>query len=356
MPRINRVLALYNRLREGPCTVSQFCEQENHPTTSTRQIYRNLKDVAQLATTHGETLAQESDGRYNRKIWTIRPNADQLPLPADDLDTYYISRAVLLGVFTKQRAESLDRMQEVIRQRVMSSKAIKYKAGLSDQTITNSHFYENKVTTQLDAKLKDVLWAIGQQLALEITGLSGDATSVGSLIALPIEVLPIKIIFHRGCFYLATLCSADQRVLVFQVDQLIYRIGKSFRRTSKLVKRVDDDSGNRFGVTQNNDTTVYTIRLQFSDITGKFVGEQNWHKSQTMTETPGPNGEPNCILTFRCGINRELVGWIFQWMSNVNVLGPPELIKLYNQQLDTMHRASEKRSDEPLPYSNIFEP
>ncbi len=134
MPRITRVLALYNRLKKGPCTIGQLTEQEADVMISTRQIYRDLKDVAQLAETHEETLVQESDGRYNRKIWTIRPDADQLPLPADDLDTYYISRAVLPGVFTKERAESLNRMQEVIRQRVMSSKAIKHKAGLSDQT------------------------------------------------------------------------------------------------------------------------------------------------------------------------------------------------------------------------------
>ena len=356
MTRITRVLALYNRLKEGSCTVGQLSEQETDSTTSTRQIYRDLKDVAQFASTQGETLAQEPDGRYNRRIWAIRPDSEHVSLPADDLDTYYISRAVLPGVFTKQRAESLDRMQEVIRQRVMLSKAIKYKAGLSNQTITNSHFYENKVTTELDSKLKDILEAISQCLTLEISELSGDATSVSSLVKLPLDVLPVKIIFHRGCFYVATLRPADQRVLVFQIDQITYRTGKSFQRTKKLMNRVENDLANRFGITQNFDGEPHTIRLQFSGVTGKFVGEQNWHHSQKIDEVQGPDGKLNYVLTLKCGINRELVGWIFQWMSNVRVLEPPQLVELYEQQLAMMRDSIKDPAHVTLAYTNIFEP
>ena len=200
MARITRVLALYNRLKEGSCTVGQLAEQETDSTTSTRQIYRDLKDVAQFARTQ------------------------------------------------------------------------------------------------------------------------------------------------------------DQRVLVFQIDQITYRTGKSFQRTKKLVNRVENDLANRFGITQNLDDEPYTIRLQFSGITGKFVGEQNWHHSQKIDEVQGPDGKLNYVLTLRCGINRELVGWIFQWMSNVRVLEPPQLVELYEQQLAMMRDSIKDPAHVTLAYTNIFEP
>ena len=31
-------------------------------------------------------------------------------------------------------------------------------------------------------------------------------------------------------------------------------------------------------------------------------------------------------MYLNCGINRELIGWIFQWMSNVKVI-KPEILK-----------------------------
>ncbi|MET4080671.1 putative DNA-binding transcriptional regulator YafY [Pedobacter sp. UYP30] len=41
-------------------------------------------------------------------------------------------------------------------------------------------------------------------------------------------------------------------------------------------------------------------------------------------------------MKMECGINLELVGWLFQWMGNVKIVEPTILKDLYQQQLDKM--------------------
>lgn len=105
----------------------------------------------------------------------------------------------------------------------------------------------------------------------------------------------------------------------------------------------------RFGITQNMDEKVYDIELEFSSVTGFYVKNHIWH--DTFTAQSLPNG--NWLMKMRCGINRELVGWIFQWMGNVKIINPPELKELYQQQLEKMFVLNEGGE---LTYSNIFQP
>ena len=352
MTGIKRVIVLYNYLKKAPSTAKSLSEQlSDGSQAALRQIYRDLKDVAKLADTHGERLIQETDGRYNRKIYKIQSAGLQTSLSEDDLDTYFISRAVLPSVFTKERALSLDRLQEAIRQRVIASKAVRLKTGLTSDTVTNTHFYENKVTSELDGKLKDMLWAVGQQVTITITHLSDDATSAQALTELPAQVQPVKIVFHRGCFYVVTVRTTDQRVLAFQIDQLTYETGRPFRRTNKLMKMVEANLNNRFGITQNIDNEAYNVELRFSTVTGRFVSEQFWHHSQNAEQVGA-----DWLITFHCGINRELVGWLFQWMSNVKIIGPPKLKELYDEQLARMLTISSQLPGDSLDYTNAFAP
>ena len=56
-------------------------------------------------------------------------------------------------------------------------------------------------------------------------------------------------------------------------------------------------------------------------------------------------------MTFTCGINRELLGWLFSWMYNVKIIGPPELIDYYKKSLA---KITQIHGSENLVYRNIF--
>lgn len=59
-------------------------------------------------------------------------------------------------------------------------------------------------------------------------------------------------------------------------------------------------------------------------------------------------------MTIKCGINRELLGWLFQWMYNVRILEPAILQKYHDKTLDEM--IVNRKSKKSLVYRNIFEP
>ena len=63
---------------------------------------------------------------------------------------------------------------------------------------------------------------------------------------------------------------------------------------------------------------MYDIEVEFSEMTGFFMKHIFWHRTQKFKRLK--NG--NHLLSMKCGINRELVGWIFQWMSNAKVIKP----------------------------------
>ena len=57
-------------------------------------------------------------------------------------------------------------------------------------------------------------------------------------------------------------------------------------------------------------------------------------------------------MTMRCGINRELGGWIFQWMNNVKIIEPPELIALYQDIVNKINANNQKNAK--LQSVNLF--
>ena len=62
----------------------------------------------------------------------------------------------------------------------------------------------------------------------------------------------------------------------------------------------------------------------------------------------------NVMMTIESGINRELLGWIYQWMYNVKIIEPQILIDLYRESHNRIKENLDK--NKPFVYKNIFEP
>ena len=57
-------------------------------------------------------------------------------------------------------------------------------------------------------------------------------------------------------------------------------------------------------------------------------------------------------MHIECGINRELLGWLFQWMYNIRVV-EPEILKLYYEK--TLNEIqNNNKSKATLVYRNLF--
>ena len=72
-----------------------------------------------------------------------------------------------------------------------------------------------------------------------------------------------------------------------------------------------------------------------------------WHESQQFEKLD----DGNFLMTMNCGINLELIGWIFQWMSNAKVIKPDllkelvaekfrEMVQIYDEDIELVSNNS----------------
>ncbi len=118
-----------------------------------------------------------------------------------------------------------------------------------------------------------------------------------------------------------------------------YKIAKAF---------FDQELQKRFGVTKNINNEVYDIKIEMSPVLAGFIKNHFWHPSQKFSKKNN-----NYSMHIKCGINRELMGWLFQWMYNIKIIQPPILIDYYQKTLEEMQKNS--LSKKRLMYRNIFE-
>ena len=150
---------------------------------------------------------------------------------------------------------------------------------------------------------------------------------------------------------MAGIKNGKQDVVIYEVGQLkefeVLKRGFNFDLFSKNIKA---EMYKRFGITKNMTTDVYDIELEFTSVTGALVSKFFWHETQQFKKITGGNWK----MTFRCGINRELVGWLFQWMYNVRIVQPHVLIDKYDQTLKEI--IANRQKEKAFVYRNIFEP
>lgn len=328
MPNIFSTLAVIDLLKKKPQTIQSITSHFRGKLTP-RQIRSTITAIKSLGY---DQERFETTGPANRKTWYIRQT---------DEDRYgkWLIRGVLPQVFSAKRQDLLYKLNS-------------WLTPVEDPLIESTHFYETVAHDQLDNQLKTIIQAIDDGQMIRITAMSGDATSVASLVQLPLSVMPIRIIYHRGCFYIAAvIANAEQDIRTFQIDQLTFKPVDAFFSRPDFLGYVDKNLRTRFGISENIDDTVYDIKLRFSSGTGAFIDKQFWTENMVCRE----DGD-GWLVEFQSGINRELVGWVFQWMSNVRVIGPPRLKELYDEQLRRMLTITNELTDAPLPFSNAFAP
>ncbi|AZI33684.1 WYL domain-containing protein [Kaistella carnis] len=135
--------------------------------------------------------------------------------------------------------------------------------------------------------------------------------------------LPVQILYHRGVVHISGYLKESNQLLILGLEQISkYKLTNDPFDNSSYLQHLETELSRRFGITQNINNEVYDIELEFTERTGTFVHKQFWDETQRFERLE--NG--NFLMHLNCGINRELIGWIFQWMSNVKVI-KPEILK-----------------------------
>lgn len=219
----------------------------------------------------------------------------------------------------------------------------------SQDVIEYSTFYDQKINEEIQTNLNQIQKAIQQRSTLDINLVKDDETGDNlELDSEKVKVCPVRLIFHRGTYYLASYNMKLKTVDVFGVRQLQSLVGgKLCKSFSKHENKVESELNNRFGVSKNINDTVYDIEIRFTSVLGRFIENHQWHHSQKIVKVGS-----EYVLQLRCGINRELMGWLFQWMYNVKVVKPLILKKLYDKTLNETKQTAKAKT--PFVYRNIF--
>jgi predicted DNA-binding transcriptional regulator YafY len=161
---------------------------------------------------------------------------------------------------------------------------------------------------------------------------------------------PVQILYHRGTFLIAGIENTNNQVVIYEIGQLKkFELLEKGYNYEQLSKKINNELAKRFGITKNINNEIYDIVLEFTSVTGSLVSKFFWHKTQRFEKINN-----NWIMTMQCGINRELLGWLFQWMYNIKVIAPPVLLQKYDETLDEM--ISNRQKEKAFVYRNIFEP
>lgn len=339
MNQLERIQAIYRLLKEETLSKNDIIERLQ-TDISLRQIERDLKDLETFYLRDDETLIKNT--HFRRHTYSIdkdKPKETETKLSIEDY-------AVLEMLQISGNTTLCDSNEKALDLHNTHQKSIKdYFQGMPpDNIIEKSFFYELTKNKDFITNLKTVYRAIYEQKEIRISKITMDVTSENAKnLEEKNEILkPLKILYHRGDFCLCAF--KNKKFLTYSLIQLknVNILKKGFDRKEWLEKG-NIEMKTRFGITKRSKVSNKTekIKLQFSESTGFFVSNFFWHNTQNITQLPNKD----YLVEFESEINRELVGWIFQWMNNVKVIEPKELKDLHNKILKDILEVHTKDKD-----------
>ena len=192
--------------------------------------------------------------------------------------------------------------------------------------------------------------AISKNNLILIRNLKNDETGDNfSFITKKIQIIPVTLVFHRNNYYVGGYNVTQNRVVFYGVRQMEgVTILPETCKTDDYSNLVSKELASRFGVTKNINSNIYTIQIEISNVLSEFIQNHTWHHSQQFEKKKG-----KILLTLTCGINRELLGWLLQWMYNIKIIEPKILRTYYERTIKEVLAVHDAKKS--LVYKNIFE-
>lgn len=220
---------------------------------------------------------------------------------------------------------------------------------LINENIFKTNFYIHKKSKYIEYNIEIINMAIKESKLIILSDIINDETGDNNDFETKnIHLQPIKIIYHRDFYYVGGYNLQKKCIQIFGINQIEkVKLSSYCELFPDVVKLFNEELSNRFGVTKNIDSNTYTIVVEVSSVLAGFLKNNHWHHSQKFAKKNG-----NTIMYLKCGINRELMGWLFQWMYNIKIIEPPLLKEYYKATLNEIIFIDESKKS--LVYKNIF--
>jgi hypothetical protein len=299
-----------------------------------------LKDLENSLILEDERLIV-TEGEKNKKTWKIEYSESKTKLTEFDINSYLLFKNFLPLPVVLSRQKSLDNIENLFYSTYSKSRFEDFMT-VADRQIEGSHFYEVADIISYQKILEDVIWSIQNKREMQILAVRYDYTSIASSVTFPLDFLPVQLLYHRGVVHVSGFLKGKKKLIILALEQIkTYKLTNKMFDNKPLLQLLEKKMLKRFGITENLDKNIYDIEIEFSELTGTFVKNQNWHPTQKFEKLE--NG--NLLMKLHCGINRELVGWIFQWMSNAKVCKPLVLKEILAAKFREILQTYEQDSD-----------
>jgi len=324
------ILKIYNRLHMRPVTIKSLKVwlESTDIDCSERSLYRYLNDLTRNVSQLGEEI-EVTYGENNQKTWKLIHFKIGETLDERDINSLYMFFCFAPDALKHPRTRSFEKFEKILYTQI-SKNDLTANVNSTLSHLHNTNFQQCDYDDESQVLLDNFIKIIENKNQIEITDFQYDVTSVAASEVLNTPLNPVKIIFHRGAIHICFCCGSASDLIVLALEQIVkIKILDSHFASGDVDLRFNGILRNRFGISTNIDDQIHDIELEFSEETGNFVSRHFWHHSQKLTKLPSGN----YVMNMRCGINRELVGWIMMWMSNVVVMQPPILRTIVQRKL-----------------------
>ena len=278
-----------------------------------------------------ELIEQLSEQKSNRSIRQLQRDFKDLALLLSDNETLKAFRKDKIKYFFIENNESS-----------------LYRA-IESKTYKNTNFYVQSKSKHIGFNLNAIENAINESKSIVISEIKNDETGDNNNFETKnIFFQPIQILIHRDSYYVGGYNIEKKCIQIFGINQIEkVALSNQCELLAERSKMFDVELNKRFGVTKNINNHTYKIVLEISSVLAGFIKNHHWHATQKFSKKNG-----NTLMHIDCGINRELLGWLFQWMYNIRVLEPEILIFHYNKTFKEIQNNNNSKAT--LVYRNLF--
>lgn len=299
--KVNRLYYLYQLLQQNVVSLDEIQEHyfKKEVVKSKRQIQRDLEDVI-LFLQHKEVIAAHFIGKTKYFHINRKPS-----LQKEEKDTYTCPFPTQF--YTPKYNATDEPHLELIQNAIQTGHVIQIGKLKNDETGDNFNFSTKQIS-----------------------------------------IIPIKIIEHRNSLFIGGYNNKENSIVFYSIRQLDKIKILAEKCTPNLYQaQLKQELHSRFGITKNINSELYTIKIEVANVLSDFLENHFWHPTQHFSKKSGKT-----ILTLQCGINRELIGWLFQWMYNIKIMEPPLLKDYFEKALFEITAVNQARK--PVVYRNIF--
>jgi predicted DNA-binding transcriptional regulator YafY len=325
--KTERIIRLYNRLRRGPVTIdilSKWAKQAGIDI-SQRQLYRDVSSLLHLQFAKGENVIEFIDEK-NRKTWKLEYDDDQNRLSQYDINSFFLFKNFVPTCVQEKRKDSIEKFETILYKQ-LSKSGYQRLIDANELYLRKTDFYDNFYDIAEQQQIETLIWSLQnkRKLIIEET-LVNPSNAKLSKSKFPISFMPMELLFHRGRIHISGIEQETNRLFIFTVDKRFkFDLTNDIYNRAKSLKTYREQLDTRFGISEPTYNKVYNIKIEFTKGYAESMMNFFWHSSQNWKQLK--NG--NYLLSMRCCIGRELIGWLAQGLDKVKVHQPKALQSLF---------------------------